>query len=71
MTGASPEDQAKISVLCREVKLLGEFPERLKALSSARDELNQKSPSIPLRVFVAARKGIEEGEATHKVDREK
>ncbi|WP_157830670.1 hypothetical protein [Aeromonas sobria] len=71
MTGTSPEDQAKISALYREAKLLGEFPERLKAHSSARNELNLKSPSIPRRVFVAARKGIEEGEATHKVDREK
>ena len=60
----------------REVELLetdrlGELLERLKALSSARNELNQKSPSIPRRAFVAARKGIEEGEATHKVDMEK
>lgn len=59
----------------REIELLesnrqGEFPERLKALSSARNELNQKSPSIPRRAFVAARKGIEEGEAIHKVDKE-
>lgn len=60
----------------REIELLdssrlGELPDRLKALSSARNELNQKSPSIPRRAFVAARKGIEEGEATHKVDKEK
>lgn len=59
----------------REIELLdsdrmGELPERLKALSSARNELNQKSPSIPRRAFFAARKGIEEGEATHKVDKE-
>ncbi len=58
----------------REVELLqmerlGDLPERLKALSAARNELNQKSPSIPRRAFVAARKGIEEGEATHKVDK--
>lgn len=59
----------------REIELLdsdrhAEFPERLKVLTSARNELNQKSPSIPRRAFVAARKGIEEGEATHKVDKE-
>lgn len=59
----------------REIELLnsdrlGELPERLKALSSARNELNQKSPPIPRQAFVAARKGIEEGEATHKVDKE-
>ncbi len=59
----------------REIELLqsdrlDELPERLKALSAARNELNLKSPSIPRRAFVAARKGIEEGEATHKVDKE-
>jgi hypothetical protein len=59
----------------REIDLLqsdriGELPDRLKELSAARNELNLKSPSIPLRAFVAARKGIEEGEATHKVDKE-
>lgn len=61
--------------LFREVELLqterlNELPERLKALSATRNELNQKSPSIPRGAFVAARKGIEEGEATHKVDKE-
>lgn len=59
----------------REVELLqvektGELPARLKALSAARNALNQKSPSIPRGAFIAARKGIEEGEATHKVDKE-
>ncbi len=53
-----------------ETDRLGELPERLKELSSARNELNQTSPSIPRHAFVAARKGIEEGEATHKVDKE-
>lgn len=60
----------------REIELLQEqhFDElsgRLKILSSARNDLNLKSPSIPRRAFVAARIGIEEGEATHKVDQEK
>lgn len=59
----------------REVELLrlekmSELPDRLKALSTARNALNQKSPSIPRRAFTAARKAIEEGEATHKVDKE-
>ena len=59
----------------REIELLQEdrlsdLPERLKTLSSARNELNLKSPSIPRRAFVAARKGIEEGEADHKIDKE-
>jgi hypothetical protein len=59
----------------REIELLESdrlngLPERLKALSAVRNELNLKSPSIPRRAFVAARKGIEEGEASHKVDEE-
>lgn len=59
----------------REIELLesgqlDELPERLKKLTATRNELNLKSPSIPRRAFVAARKGIEEGEATHKVDEE-
>jgi hypothetical protein len=58
----------------REIELqqadrLDELPEKLKVLSSARNQLNEKSPSIPRRSFIAARKGIEEGEATHKVDK--
>ena len=65
------KDEAR---LFREVDLvqthkLEEFPGKLKALSAIRNELNQKSPAIPRRAFVAARKGIEEGEAAHKVDR--
>lgn len=59
----------------REIELLQEekledLPNRLKTLSEARNELNLTSPSIPRRAFVAARKGIEEGEAMHKVDKE-
>ena len=61
--------------LFREIELLqsdrlDELPERLKALSATRNELNLNSPSIPRKAFVAARKGIEEGEASHKVDKE-
>lgn len=59
----------------REVELLqadrfDEMAEKLEILSTTRNELNQKSPSIPRRAFIAARRGIEEGEATHKVDKE-
>lgn len=59
----------------REIELLqsdrhDQIHERLKALSATRNELNLKSPSVPHRAFVAARKGIEEGEANHKVDKE-
>lgn len=59
----------------REIELLqsarlDDLIERLKGLSAERNELNLKSPSIPRRAFVSARKGIEEGEATHNVDKE-
>lgn len=59
----------------REIELLqtdrlDELSEKLKTLSATHNELNQKSPSIPRGAFVAARKGIEEGEANHRVDRE-
>ena len=58
----------------REIELLqigqsDDLPERLKILGDTRDELNQKSPSIPRSAFVAARKGIEEGESVHKADK--
>lgn len=53
-----------------QVERLGKLPERLKVLSATRNELNQKSPSVPRSAFISARKGIEEGEATHKVDKE-
>jgi hypothetical protein len=57
----------------REIDLLqldrlADLPDKLRALSAARNELNQNSPSIPRHAFVAARKGIEEGEAKHKID---
>lgn len=58
----------------REIELLeagrlDDLPDRLKSLSDRRNELNLKSPSIPRRAFVSARKGIEEGEAEHKADK--
>jgi len=51
-----------------DTKKLNEMPGKLKALLSSCNELNQKSPSIPRRAFVAARRGIEDGEATNKID---
>jgi hypothetical protein len=58
----------------REVELLqeqrlNELPEQLKGLLTTCNELNQKSPRIPRGAFAAARKGIEEGEATYKADK--
>ena len=59
----------------KEVELINsqkidELTKRLKTLATERNELNLNSPSIPRHAFVAARRGIEEGEATHKVDKE-
>lgn len=57
----------------REIELLQREPEdgladRLSALAQQRNELNEKSPPIPAHAFKLARRGIEQGEATHKVD---
>lgn len=58
----------------REIDLLqipaSDLASKLQLLSSRRNELNQKSPGIPRRAFLAARRGIEEGEASHKADME-
>jgi hypothetical protein len=43
--------------------------DELKNLSEERDLLNQKSPGISRSAFRRARRGIEEGEATYRVDR--
>lgn len=41
---------------------------KLQELDQRRNHLNQGSPIIPRRAFEAARRGIEAGEATHRVD---
>ena len=41
---------------------------KLRELDQQRNDLNSNSPLIPRRAFEAARKGIEAGEATHRVD---
>lgn len=41
---------------------------RLQELDQRRNDLNQSSPIIPRPAFEAARRGIEAGEATHRVD---
>ncbi|MEZ5919097.1 MAG: SLATT domain-containing protein [Alphaproteobacteria bacterium] len=60
--------------LFREVELSEiekeEAIEKIRSLSNDRDELNSLSPSIPYLAFFLARKGIEGGEAQHKVDEE-
>lgn len=49
---------------------LSELSEKLRALIVRENELNQNSPTIPKWAFLKARKGIEQGEATYKVDKE-
>jgi len=41
---------------------------KLRELDQRRNDLNQGSPLIPRHAFEAARRGIEAGEATHRVD---
>ncbi len=41
---------------------------KLQELDQRRNDLNQGSPIIPRHAFEAARRGIEAGEATHRVD---
>lgn len=41
---------------------------KLQELDQRRNDLNQGSPIIPRPAFEAARRGIEAGEATHRVD---
>ncbi len=41
---------------------------KLQELDQRRNDLNQGSPLIPRRAFEAARRGIEAGEAQHRVD---
>lgn len=48
----------------------GRLMDRLRALTVRRNELNQKSPAILRHAFAAAQRGIEQGEASHQVDRE-
>jgi len=61
--------------LFREIEMLvpdeGQpLTDKIKALSQRRNELNQGSPEIPRQAFEQARKGIEEGEAGYKADKE-
>ena len=47
-----------------------EAAERVKAFNKRRNDLNQSSPQFSQADRLKARKGIEEGEATHRVDEE-
>ena len=59
----------------REIELLSatdalSLVERAKTLSAQRDELNKASPQIPRWAFERARRSIEDGEASYRVDQE-
>jgi hypothetical protein len=43
--------------------------ERVKYFSERKDKLNEDSPQIPRLAYRAAKKGIQKGEGTYKVDR--
>jgi hypothetical protein len=45
--------------------------DRLKEIDARRNELNSASPIIPERAFKKARRGIEEGQKSYRVDRAK
>lgn len=48
-----------------------EITETLKVVARERDELNEESPQIPGWAYRRAKKGIEQGEAAHKVDQDR
>lgn len=52
----------------REAVDEGKKAERLRRLAQRRTDLNGSAPTTPNWAFQKARKGIEEGEATYKVD---
>ncbi|MGB9898429.1 SLATT domain-containing protein [Thermanaerothrix sp.] len=54
---------------CCVVDSIQELSKRLNELAEQRDELNIKSPQIPRCAYKKAKKGIEEGEADYKVDK--
>jgi hypothetical protein len=53
---------------CQAPDRLDDLQHALKKLGAELDELNSHSPQIPPRAFARARKGIEDGESTYKVD---
>lgn len=57
------------NVECGIEKDLTKLTDRLNELNQRRNDLNQGSPIIPRKAFETARKGIEDGEATHHVDK--
>lgn len=65
----------KSRIFC-DIYCYGENPDQelvkvLEELVKHRDELNQNSPQIPRWAYEKATKGVEEGEASYKVDERK
>ncbi|MEW6715188.1 MAG: SLATT domain-containing protein [Nitrospirota bacterium] len=56
------------TIECRRENLEDALSAKLNSLSDERDRLNRESPQVPKWAFKKARKGIEEGEASYKVD---
>jgi hypothetical protein len=48
----------------------GYLADKLSQLSLAKDELNAKCPQIPRWAYMKAKKGIDAGEGTYKVDKQ-
>jgi hypothetical protein len=56
------------NIECQLGASLDDLHERLKEFAKRRDELNTAAPIIPESAFKRARKGLEEGQKTHRVD---
>jgi uncharacterized membrane protein len=56
------------TIECRRDNSEDTLSAKLNTLSEERDRLNRESPQVPKWAFRKARKGIEDGEASYKVD---
>jgi len=54
---------------CREENSEQVLTQKLKDLSEQRDKLNRESPQVPTWAYKKAKKGIEEGEAEYRIDK--
>jgi len=54
---------------CREEHSEQVLTQKLKDLSEQRDKLNRESPQVPTWAYKKAKKGIEEGEAEYRIDK--
>jgi len=54
---------------CREENSEQVLTQKLKDLSEQRDKLNRESPQVPTWAYKKAKKGIEEGEADYRIDK--